>query len=109
MTYDREKQQALNAEHVIRPQPGDYWHEMFAHVFLVVWRDGEHVEVLTCTEHTIDFPLENKWTWNTAKPAIRMTYEEFAAQVRDALCDVLPNRCRWAVEAALETRKAVAP
>lgn len=118
MAIDWKAQEALNTEHTIRPQPCDYWHEMFCPVLLVVWTDGEHVEYLDSTEHHQDCG-DGRWTFNTDKPLVRRTVEEFAERLHyqsqamrsKCWCDVIPKneRLRPIVAAALETRRRVAP
>ncbi len=113
MSYNHEAQLALNKEHRIRPQPGDYWHDMYSPILLVVWQDGEHVEYLENIVHYVN--VYDGWKWNVDLPPTRSTYEDFAKRIlysiqSEALkdltwCDVIPDRMREYVDGALLNRK----
>lgn len=79
MPYDYAAQVTLNQEALADPQPGDYWHEMFDMVLLVVKITGSivwYVDEDMSTE-------EGRWTFNpTQKP--KMVHK-----------DVLSKRLRY--------------
>lgn len=101
---------ALNKEHTIRPQPGDLWIERVAATYLVVWTDGWYVEYLDHAVHRKT--MDDGWTWDTDKPLIRKTVEEFSKMLHysntpelGCWCDVSPGQHEWAVQEALANRK----
>src|SRR6266487_4051314 len=55
-----EEQEAKNNEHIKNPQPGDYWHDMFCPIAIV----------LAVTEESVTFCEKTKeidhdyWTWD---------------------------------------------
>lgn len=113
--HDFAKQDALNLEHTLRPEPGDYWHEMFSPQFLVVSADGAFVEFLDAKTHVM--PFQDGYAWNVEEAPTRMTLEQFAERVRygpsmgtKTWCDVVPNAKghAWAVAASLETPRPAA-
>ena len=111
MSYNHEAQLALNKEHRIRPQPGDYWHDMYSPILLVVWQDGEHIEYLDYAVHRVG--VSGGWKWNVDLPLVRSTYEDFAKRIlyqsksmsELTWCDVIPDRMREYVDGALLNRK----
>ena len=110
MNYNHEAQQALNAEHRIRPRPGDVWHEMYCVLFLVIWTDGEHIEYLDNQNHQKSVDASH-WTWTFEKPENRCTVEEFRKRIsygsgERTFCDVFDTapKHQWAVEEALKTK-----
>lgn len=71
--YDREKQLALNHQHRVTPEPGDYWEER---------RVGQAI-VLAVTANTVVicrskyFVTRNYWAWDLPKTEL-MTRLEFS-------------------------------
>jgi len=69
---DRDEQQKVNLKHAVDPQRGDYWHEMFCPIRVVL-----HV-----TEDTVTFCEKTKqtkpdhWTWDIDK-VCRVFKDEF--------------------------------
>lgn len=116
MRHDLVAQTALNTEHTIRPQPGDYWHEMFVPIALVVWTDGEYVEYLDRQTHYKSLNA-NEWTFDTEKPMIRSTIEEFSKHMHyetisnECWVDVIPTSSRMMifVNNALEFKRKTPP
>lgn len=101
-------QDELNDEHLIRPQPGDYWFERCCPIRVVLWVDGEHLEYLDFDTHRMEMPgvvetVNSRWIWNVSVPAIRCTYEEFAKYLKynsipGTWADVAPEKLLCVVD-----------
>ncbi len=74
--YDHEAAKARSKEHLIRPQPGDYWHEMFTPIRIVVWTDGEFIEF--ADSQTQVMLHEGERCWDTDKPPPAPRSKSFA-------------------------------
>jgi hypothetical protein len=93
MIFNNKDQTALNVKHVNDPQPGDFWHEMYAPIIRVLGRtaDGsvivQKVHGLQGTDVRDDDPAP-----------IVMTLTEFKRWVSyqtmpdKTYCDVMPNK-----------------
>lgn len=88
----------VNRVHCEKPEPGDYWHEMFSPVALVLAVSAYHVAFLKHTNNDKD-----GWTWDTSK-VDAMTPAEFAKFLKyggsgplsQKTCgDVVPNWKHW--------------
>ncbi len=55
-----DREQALNAQHLECPRPGDYWHEMFMPICVVLSASDDCI--CLCSKTT---SVEgNRWTWD---------------------------------------------
>lgn len=99
--HDRERQAMLNELHTDKPQPGDYWQEMFCPICVVLEVDDDCVVYCTKTK-----PVEvNSWTWDLNKSLFEIkTIDEFKdwlsyGSIPGFWCDVLPEQHKWALSA----------
>lgn len=97
--HDREKQKELNERHAVKPKPGDYWHEMFCPICVVLEIDDDCIIYCDKTKPTD----EQHWTWDLEKTDIK-TVDEFKewlsyGTIPGFWCDVLPEQHLWAVSA----------
>lgn len=81
----------LNDKHLDDPQPGDYWHEMFCGICVILKRIRNQV-VLCRTKKSID---KDHWTWDLDRLEI-MTLDDFKAwlsynSIPGCWCDVCPK------------------
>jgi hypothetical protein len=74
--YDAEKQEFINECHVIQPQAGDYWSEMFC-PYHVVLHVGEDFVVICDKKVNVD---SGHWRFDLSTHRI-LTYEEHAKEV----------------------------
>ena len=70
-----DKREKRNLRHLIKPRPGDYWHEMFAPICVVVAVLGKEVLYLS-NKDTVDTD-DRHWTWDVEKPLRSMTLKKF--------------------------------
>ena len=92
----------LNERHAKDPKLGDYWHEMFNGICVVIEVDLIHVTICK-TKRSVGM---NEWTWDLSNLDI-MTHEEFqrwlSYDTRPGYwADVIPEDHLWAVECAKE-------
>jgi hypothetical protein len=92
---------AVNERHIVDPQVGDYWQEMFCPYFVVLDRVTEN-QVLICEKTKPAGP--NHWTWDLDNLSLR-TLEELRKKVSYScipgfVADVFPGAHKWAAEAA---------
>lgn len=86
-------------EHLRNPRPGDYWHEMYVPI-CVVLEVGTDVVTLCKSTKEVD---SGHWTWNLgerafiARSAFRrwLSYESIPDKT---WCHVLPEQHLWAVD-----------
>lgn len=100
---DWEARRALDAGHLADPEVGDYWHDMFSPVCVVV---GRREGAAVVCEHTkVTDP--DHWTWDLSR--LRwVTLAEFArwltfqgeSMAGRTWCHVLPRAHEWARDAA---------
>jgi hypothetical protein len=106
VNYEDMKRQSQ--EHRIEPKIGDYWHEMFTPILVVVGVTDDAVSV--CKPKSVD---HNHWTWDMDKIE-RMTRDAFAKYVTyegcgttaeslkdKCWCDVVPEAHPWVIEHAV--------
>lgn len=96
-----EERRKRNELHASDPRPGDYWHECFCGVCVVIGRMGGHV--IFCRKKT-HFPEENKWTWDLEKLEMK-SVEDFKKwlaynSIPGYWASVEPGCHMWAVEHA---------
>ncbi len=99
-----EEQDRLNREHMANPQVGDYWHEAFTPICVVLGRDGD--EAILCKRTKEASP--NHWTWDL-RQVERITLKAFAEWLsyksesvkNKTWAWVEPGAHRWAREAAM--------
>ena len=89
--YDAKAQEFINECHVIQPQVGDYWSEMFAPYHVVVHVSYDFVVV--CEAKVVD---DSHWRFDLNKHTI-LTYKEHAKRVMYGsiygfVADCSPNR-----------------
>jgi len=60
MAYDAKAEMQKAEQHATHPEPGDYWHEMFYPIYLVVAADAFHVWYLH-KQKSVD---KDHWTWD---------------------------------------------
>jgi hypothetical protein len=104
---DTDYRRSQNKQHVADPQPGDYWHEMFTPVCLVLDASKFHVALLCDAKH-----VSGGWNWDTSKVTVlsraafvaKLMYEQQVDQ--GTWCDVVPEWAHWRVIAdeALKVR-----
>lgn len=83
-----------NTRHAIYPEPGDYWHEMFCPIRVVLAVTPETVTICETTKSTD----KDHWTWDLSATK-KILKEEFANGIRyksEAMkhkfsCDVVPR------------------
>lgn len=92
-----------NARHRLEPKVGDFWHEMFVPIMVVLGVSDDAVTI--CDK--VDRGRET-WTWDFSGTR-KMTRSEFAARPLygghmgdKCWCDVVPEAHRWARKAAQE-------
>jgi hypothetical protein len=92
--------QEKNLEHLAEPVPGDYWHEMYNPILLVLARLDQS-SVVICEPKDVS---ESEWTWDIDSPQ-RLTLNEFGDRLlyktipgtwADCVCS---TRMLWAVAA----------
>ena len=100
------KRDELALAHIDSPEEGDYWHEMFSPVLVVLKIEKEVVTYCDVIKDKGD----SGWTWNldyiSKTPLIlfkkRLCYDvgAFAEKLdcRKTWCDVLPHNHHWAAE-----------
>jgi hypothetical protein len=70
----RDEWRAVNDKHSADPQPGDYWHEMFMPVLLVLGRIAGRVLVCDKTKSV----TSHTWTWDFEGEGVKLlTLEQF--------------------------------
>jgi len=75
----------LNQKHAAKPEPGDYWHEMFCPLLVVI--AVSHGLVIY---HRAQKDVENnKWTWDLSKPHESKRLDEFYKWLE---YDTIPGR-----------------
>lgn len=74
---DWQERAALSAKHANSPEPGDYWHEMFTPV-LVVLDVGERSVVICDKVKAVD---EDGWTWDLSQ-VTAVPKKEFGDRLR---------------------------
>jgi hypothetical protein len=85
-------QEALNLHHANNPEVGDYWHEMYAPMFIVLAVDNTSI---ICGASTIPSGPDC-WTWDVAKTQ-RMSRSVFRSRleyqtIQDRFwCSVIPR------------------
>lgn len=95
----------LNTKHRLDPRIGDYWHEMFTPIMVVIAVHPDRVMICK----TIKSVAKDHWTWDLTK-LDTVTREEFSAiplyehgdMGEKTHCDVVPERQKWVREAAIE-------
>lgn len=99
MKLDWPEIDARNIKHADDPQPGDYWHEMFCGICVVL--EAGLFSVTVCkTKKDVD---ADSWTWDLTKTHT-MKRRDFSAWLRyDTIPDktwaiVEPEAHKWAVE-----------
>lgn len=102
---DRKLQNALNLRAASHPEVGDYWHERYAPILLVVLvRNGQVV----CLHRTQDHE-DNKWSWDYNRIVIYPSIESFRKYLmrdrfgnqsitNETWADVIPNCCSKDIE-----------
>ena len=103
MTTDERRKQC--SEHLANPQFGDYWHECYTPVCVVIGRTANSVVLCRKTKSTD----ENRWTWDVSKVET-LSLDEFAKWLRYsetnlhtwALVDPGNERMKWVREEAIE-------
>lgn len=109
---DFNDRQARNLKHLADPQIGDYWHEMYIPVCVVVGRGND--SVILCTK-TKEVDSEH-WTWDLGHIETR-PLDDFAKWLKykskgmgdRTWCSVVPESQKWVREAAVEVLLGVAP
>lgn len=94
----------LCQEHLSQPQVGDYWHEMFAPICVVVGKTDSTVTICKKTKSVDD----NHWTWDTSIIEV-MQLEDFkkwlcykSDSMKDKTwCRVVPEGHKWVRECAI--------
>jgi hypothetical protein len=83
-----------NIKHALNPEPGDYWHEMFTPIMVVLDVTSMHVVICDGTK-----PADkDRWSWDYKKIKC-LTRKEFNMKPRydspklidHFHCDVMPN------------------
>ncbi len=102
---DRKLQNDLNLRAASHPEVGDYWHERFAPILLVVLvRNGQVV----CLHKTKDHD-DNKWSWDYDSVLIFGSIESFRSYLmrdrfgsgsitKQTWADVIPGCCSMDIE-----------
>lgn len=91
MEKDPEKRHKVNVEHAMRPRIGDYWHEMFVPILVVVGR-LESDDVLVCkTKKDVG---GNRWEWDLTKLEVW--------DINKFWCDCSPESMVWARAEAMK-------
>ena len=93
MNHDEQLQ--LNLKHRKKPQAGDYWHEMFCPVLLVL-DVGPRCVVFLEKKKDVD---GRRWTWDT-KDISALSPKQFAKRITYSTmdktwCDVVPDHAEW--------------
>lgn len=84
--------QATNLEHIRNPVRGDYWHEMFAPVCVVVSVSEDAVEVCEKFKHVEDH-IEPDYAQTVSIPRAEFGLRFFYNSMRGKTwCDVSPAR-----------------
>src|SRR6478609_2151856 len=105
MTTILDETHNLCQEHLSRPQVGDYWHEMFAPVCVVVGKTDTTVTICKNTKSVDD----EHWTWNTLKIEV-MSLDDFkkwlcyeSDSMKDKTwCHVIPEAHKWVRDFAIK-------
>lgn len=89
-----EARKALNNKHLLDPQPGDYWHECFTPILLVVSVNGALIEYVDTDHLTSD--LDGRY-FGTEKPMHRGTWMSLVKKLSyensdGTWADVLPGK-----------------
>lgn len=90
-----EEREALNQKHLLDPMIGDYWHDMFTPIYVVVSVGKESIVVC---RSTIDVD-KSHWTWDVSKTE-RMTKPEFRkkllySSMPKTWATVVPTGMKW--------------
>lgn len=102
MTTEKwEDRQPRNRAHAVNPEVGDYWHEMFSPIRIVLAVNSTWVTICDKTKAVDD----NCWEWDLGK-ARSLLKEDFgnglfyksAALKHKTHCDVVPRRMMDVVE-----------
>lgn len=88
-----------NVKHSADPQPGDYWHEMFCPIAVVVARIGK-LNVLVCKKTKA--ADHNSWTWDLDSLDV-MKIQDFETWLRYSnhdgfWADCAPESHKWVTE-----------
>ena len=93
--FNCDKQYADNLRHATHPEPGDYWHEMFCPVLVVLKVTNESVTY--CEKRKSARP--DHWTWDLSETK-RVWREDFrkrleyqSAQMKDKFWAWVAPRC----------------
>ena len=73
MTYEEHK--ALSIKHAADPKPGDYWHERFSPVALVLEVTAFHVTYLSKTRQGTSLVMPISWTWDASHVKVKTRAE----------------------------------
>jgi len=95
----------VNIEHAANPLPGDYWHEMFAPICVVLAVAGGMVVYCDKTRSTDN----DHWTWDLSQPSAK-TREEFRRWLHygsETMAHLTVGQCepeahKWAADLAKE-------
>lgn len=104
MAFNAQEQDRLNDQHLLCPEPGDYWQEMFTPVCVVI--EFTNGQVVLC-EHTKPVG-DNRWTWDltqiqTMSHADFVQYLVYCGHAGNPWCDVVPHAHEWVPAYLLET------
>lgn len=120
MAYDQDIANLTNLKHAKDPQIGDYWHECFTPIAVVV--DVSRFSIVLCEK--TKSPDEKSWTWDLDKLEV-YTKKDFVNRFRygrvgkpkfkgtDDMtsiknkfwCDVSPKAHEWVIDALDEREK----
>jgi hypothetical protein len=96
MNPNSDTQRLLNREHAKSPQIGDYWHERFVPILVIVSRSDTNLVVCKTRR---DLKDRESWTWELSKLE-RMTIDELEKYVKystmdEYWCDVVLGAHQW--------------
>lgn len=91
----------VNDEHVANPRPGDYWHECYAPVCVIL---GVAAGCVIYCEHILNRP-NNRWTWDLSKRSFQ-TLAEFSKRMHYesenlrhmCIYNVEPEHHKWVLD-----------
>lgn len=95
-----------NIDHLDHPKPGDYWHEFYMPVLVVVSVSGDDVMICDKTKQVDG----DRWTWDLDHGVSITTREEMSRRLRyDTMpdktwCVVVPQSHRWVVDEVKKLR-----
>lgn len=88
-TYRKMEKQSI--KHAKNPQPGDYWHEMFTPILLVLKVTRKQVIFL----EKVKAVGKDRWTWDVEKVSVlpRKEFKKklYYSTMPKTWCDVVPN------------------